>query len=53
MSNLLTNRGIQATTATAGVLAILTAVAYQPPLLAAWAIWAVLAALAIIGARRS
>lgn len=53
MSNLLTNRGIQATTAAAATLAILTAVAYQPALLAAWAIWAVLAVLAIISARRS
>lgn len=53
MSNLLTNRGVQAATVTAGILAILTAVSYQPLLLAVWAAWAVIAAVAIVGAVRS
>jgi hypothetical protein len=53
MSNLLTNRGIQATTATAAVLALLTVTAYSPPLLIVWACWAVVAVWAVVEARRS
>ena len=53
MSNLLTNRGVQSTVLTAVTLAIITAVAYQPLLLAIWAVWAVVAVVAIVGAVRS
>lgn len=53
MSNLLTNRGVQASTVTAATLAIITAVAYHPLLLVVWAAWAVVAVVAIVGAVRS
>lgn len=51
MSNLLTDRGIQASTAAAAVLALITAVAYSPPLLAIWVAWAAVTMWAIIRAR--
>ena len=38
MNRYMTDKGIQASTVTTGVLAVLTAVAYSPPMLAVWAV---------------
>ncbi|MGV0625386.1 hypothetical protein [Mycolicibacter minnesotensis] len=53
MSNLLTDRGVQASIATASTLAIVTVVAYQPLLLAMWGVWAVAMVFAVVRAVRS
>lgn len=38
MNKYMTDKGIQASTVTTGVLAVLTSVAYSPPMLAVWAV---------------
>ncbi|AMS03194.1 membrane protein [Gordonia phage Herod] len=50
--NTMRDRGIQASIATAGVLAVVTAVAYSPPLLVVWAVWVGVTGWAIYEARR-
>ncbi|WIC40234.1 hypothetical protein SEA_HOLLIDAY_39 [Gordonia phage Holliday] len=50
--NTIKDQGIQASVVTAGILAVVTAVAYSPPLLAVWAVWAGVTVWAIYEARR-
>ncbi|PTR42014.1 hypothetical protein C8K38_111183 [Rhodococcus sp. OK611] len=40
MTHYITDRGVQASAATAVVLGVLTVTNYSPPMLAAWAVWA-------------
>lgn len=52
MNRYIADRGVQASAVTAVVLGVCTAVAYSPPLLAVWAVWAGVAAWAVSNVRR-
>lgn len=50
--NTMRDRGVQASVVTAGVLGVVTAVAYSPALLAVWGVWAGVTGWAVYEARR-
>ncbi len=46
------DKGIQASIGAAAILAVVSSLAYSPPMLAAWAAWAGISGWAIYEARR-